>query len=330
MNIKKIAVIASIAGFAGIALASQALLVTRVWDPQWNPYRPSFQRILEGAKNKDAGIESARMDIDLDVRAKQEGADVFRIMIGLEGVATQSSEIDGKFQGTMNVGVSGEGITFEGAGEIIVTDEENLYVKITKFPALSFLEMYLGMNAEMFKNQWIRIPIEEVGASTGMMLEQEKKFLKKAEELFYDQAKSYLVKELPDEKIRGEKTYHYQITFTGSDIADIVQEANKESGIEGNKSEEMVEEMRNMGEMSVDLWLSNRNFYPYRISFEKELNAKIFDETASETDSVSVKAGVEIWDYNVPVESIDAPENAKTVEEIFGAFQYLYGTEEYR
>lgn len=315
MNTKKIAVALGIAGLGGIVLASQALLLVRIWDPQWNPYRPSFQQILEGAKRADPNIASAKIDVNGEFRMKQEGREFFVVNAGMEGSLTELGASAQKFQGNLDVEFSAEGVAFSGAGEVVIADQENIYLKITKLPILPIL----GINGDELKNQWIRVPMGGAEGSNALTIEQQTHLLNEMANLFYDRAKAYSVRELPDEKVQGKKTYHYRLTITGLNLADLIQDAYDQAGLQERMDEDLsraLETVRAMGDTDIDLWLGNRDFYPYRLAVEKELSAKIFEATAKETDTVYTKMIMEIWDYNKPVMEIAIPTGAQTFVEI--------------
>ena len=109
------------------------------------------------------------------------------------------------------------------------------------------------------------------------------------------------------------------------EILDIVGE--KEEMLTGPESQEELQEKINqffdkIGEIMAEVWIGKKDFYLYKLDFEKEVDLSKFEKTTEGT--IAIKFVTEFDKFNQPIE-IAAPEEFKTIKEILTPREGLFG-----
>lgn len=135
-------------------------LFTHIWDPVWNPFRPSAEVVILKMATKSAEIKTwhSRVDFEVGTSNKTE----FAFSGNIEGDVDIENLENSKSGANFDIAFSAEGMQFNLAGESKTTGRTS-YFKLTTIPALPFLEpmlAMLGIELREFKNQWIKFDKE--------------------------------------------------------------------------------------------------------------------------------------------------------------------------
>lgn len=333
-----------------------AVLATRIYDPVWNPFRPKPEKVIgqmisEMGKVKtresklEASVKLDEEEIKLEVNGKIEGKEDKSI--------PEKLKLEQKFElaGFISLKPIGMGIKIDTGGEIKKFDEK-MYLKLTHFSPLFFLEM-LGVDFSKIKSQWIRIDEQSFEELINQLPPKEReKFLKDFKEerekrkvfqkevekkikKIVSESKVYFIKkQLPDEQINGVKVYHYLIGLNKQETLKIlteILEALKESSEEiygesffkdEKEIKERLEEFfEKIGEIEAELWIGKNDYLLYRLKGEKFVDLSKIEEERN--GLFSIKLIIENSEFNRPVK-IEEPSGTKTLKEILPLFSKFF------
>jgi len=325
--------------FAGLIILAivgvGTALATRVWDPFWNPFRPEPKEVLAktASRMKELKTYYNKTSFVIDFKNK-EG---YKIEGNFSGNSDITNSDNPKLATKFNLSFAIEGMQFSLAGETKAIGETS-YFKLTTIPALPMLEpifALMGIDSQQFKNQWVKFDQEsvkeifppEILGEVEKNLEKQKKERKEMEE----KIKNLIVnkefyspkKELADEKIGKIKTYHYIVALNKEEVKKIIPEIinivrEKEEIPTMPESQEKIQEKINqffdkLGEITGEVWIGKKDFYLYKLRFEKEIDLTALEK--NERGTITVKGVTEFDKFNQPIE-IAAPEEFKTIKEI--------------
>lgn len=351
---KKIAPIIAILVLVGVVGTTTALY-TKTWNPQWNPFRPSPDEVMESMTTKMSDIKTVHSETILGIEVKDEDNE-FSIDMTISGDEDHADVSNPKSKGDLSASISSGGLTASAAMEFITVGQV-FYLKLTTIP----LPSLFGQESESIlqvldtvKDQWIKIDpesmkdfSEDFGGEyqSSLSKEAQEELKNKLVDLFKD-SKFYEVKEeLPDEKMEGEMTYHYILTLNKEGIKELVPKMIKlavESYKESNGEIEIQEEEMNQaleeefpksvdeffeatGPIDFEVWIGQDDMYLYRAKIEKEIDLGNFKESFSGSIGESVPVedigkvftsmDIKLSKFNQPVQ-VEAPEEFKTLQEV--------------
>ncbi len=324
------------------------VLATRIWDPLWNPFRPNPEKVIKETINKTTELKSLHSNISFSAAAESEKEKVsFSGKIEADTVLTTPSDFnfDGNFefksatQSSSNPLVPGVQIALAGNFKKI---GDTQYLKINSFPLV--FSAFLPPQIKTLENKWIKIDLESykkiieviqsLGSSVRVVVpldeiankskDFQKELGEKIKNILKDKQLYSIEKEFPDEKIEGEKAYHYKVSLKPAETAEVVAETIKTVEEEMLKAfgtgpaypdsaeiKKKVEEAFNkIGAVSAEIWIGKKDFLPY----------KIFGSLTIKEPNKSKPAGnftiaLMFKNYDKPVQ-IDVPAPVKTLEEI--------------
>ncbi len=312
----------------GISLGS------KLWDPIWNPFRPSPERVIEQMQSNMGVVKTLHLEGKIDITSKEDNKE-FTMSMTFDGDSDISDSQYPKSTTNLDITMAMEGMEFSFGIETKVIDEI-YYLKLTKIPlpAQSLLAVF-GIDMNLIKNQWIKVDEEVLrglSRATPYMTQelskkQEKAMIEKLQGIFIERSIYYVKEELPDEEIREKKAYHYLLALDKEEIKQIIPELLDimiEFGFtpvvsisEEEISNKIDEFFEGVGEISAEIWIGKKDKFIYKIKAEKEIDLNKFQ---GETKGIIIgKLDVEFSNFDQSVE-IKAPEFFKSLEEILGQF----------
>lgn len=347
---KKSRLIKIVAGIIILIVVGVGLsLYTRAWDPVWNPFRPSPEKVIEKMALEMGRLKTVHSRAKIDIAGKEDIKEVFRLSMDFDSDSDSTDPQNLKSAGDFYIALAFEGMEFSLAGEVKAIGEDS-YLKITTIPALPFLEPFFemfGIDLGEIEDQWIKIDQEQLMKILGVSItpemeeemqkekEKQEEMIQKFQTLLKDK-KLYIVKrEFPDKEIRGVKTYHYLVALNKEEIKKIIPgifEILWEYFPPSNPGfpmtppvpgkEEILTEIleafdeffEKVGEITAQLWIGKKDFYLYKIKGEKEIDLAKIDLKAK--GKIIIKIEMDFSNFNQPVK-IEEPEEYKLLEEIF-------------
>ncbi len=303
------------------------LLVTKTWDPTWNPFKRFPSRIVENAIVKLTEAESFKFEGEIGGEFQTSAIlKTVTISLSFSGLFDKSDKDSLKSSSGLDLSVGMEGLIIQVKAEII-TSAKDIYLKITQLPALPFLtEEFLGI-----KNQWLKIDAEKLKelTETEEQLLDEEEFIQDIKNLLADKEIFKMQKNFGEEELEGVKVEHYLAGFKKETLKVLIPEffqlmkkyipekerANYEKDLEefsNNFSENFNEIWRAITPLEFNFWIEKRDLWLRKIEFEKEMIYN-FPETEEET-KVKLEIDLNFSDFNKKFE-IEIPENYMLIEE---------------
>ena len=326
-----------------IILGVIGTLYAKVWDPLWSPFRTEPLKVIEEMQNKMLSLKTLHSETDFSIDIKNEKE--FSLT---ETILTDQNNRDLKNPKSVSdlsltITTNGMSLNFKG---LYKTIGKTFYLKLTKIPALSFIEPQLemfGINISEFKDQWIKLDQEsfinwlkayvekmagqELISQFEESISKQEELMDKLKEIFEGKKLYSLKKELPDEIIDGKKVYHYLTILNREEIkkmlsdlilmidgyiprAQKIEEPEKKI----KEFEESFDEFFDkLGDIEIELLIDKKDLLLYQSKIEKEIDLSKFKE--GEEGKVNIKFNMKFSEFNKSVE-IKAPEISKPIEEI--------------
>ena len=331
----KFFIIASVLLVFGIGGA----LATKVWNPWWNPFRPSPNKVIEKMTKAMEGVKTVHSKMEFEITAFENGEKTAGFKGSMEGDSDvqdlEKPKADVKFDFDIRTEGSEYFIGFE-----LRQTAKDLYFKPKTLPV--FLTQIVlpmtGIDWQELQNQWIRVNASELEKMYPDLFPQKEESQEHQQDIqnklkeMIENKKFYLVKKtLPDEQINGKDSYHYLVALDREAIKQIIsdmvfsEEFKNEMGqaVEIEKEEilkNLDQFFEKMGELEAELWIDKKDYYLCRFRGEKKIN---LNDLASEQPglqenlAISLRMNIDYSNYNEPVK-IEPPVSYKNIEDAFG------------
>ena len=331
-NLAKIVIAIVIVVFLGTGVS----LATQIWDPLWNPFRPSPETVIEKMTEKMGAVQTIHSNIDFETSIKNETAFDFKINTQADTDSTNPDNLKDERDFNLSFNVAGMQTSL---GFKQKTIGQSSYIKLTTVPAqvLGPVLQGLGIDINQLRNTWIKIDEDSLknflGPEFSQKIEEEQEKSKEKQVMMVEKLKKlvenkklYLVKEeLSDAKVGEIKTYHYIVALNKEEIKSIVPELLKIFGEEegaqslaGENLQKLQGEIDNffekIGELSGEVWIGKRDKFLYRLSGDKNFDISQFAK--GKKGAVIVKLNIDFSNFNQPI-VIEPPPEFKSIEEIF-------------
>lgn len=336
-----IGVIVLIIAGGGISLA------TYIWDPMWNPFRPSPEKVIEQMRLNMEKVKTfhAEAKISLEGEGKQTGKETIainKVYLNYKADSDITDPANPKLAGDLEIASETEGMQIS-LGIGIKTIGKTSYFNLTKIPTIPLIPWESFSN---LKNQWIKIDKDTFKSLMGeyyttetekQLEEAEKKQAKLKEEVekIIKEKKFYDVKEkLSDEKIENRRIYRYLLVLKKEEVISLITElyervtteylgAGYSEGFSEDELQKFREELKKqlneffekIGEITAEVWIGQKDKLLHKVRGEKEIDLGGFGKSVSIEGKMKIKAEVDFSNFNQPVK-IEAPEESKGLDEI--------------
>ncbi len=295
-----------VAGVVGLVLISGGVVLgARLWDPLWNPFRPSPEKVLSKMINNDS---AKKLHIDSNIDLIRKGNETGGISIVFSEDLEANDEENIKSKGSFDMVIESEGIQFL-IGLEVLSDGADSFFRINKIPTIPGL----GLDFGSLKNQWIKNDSKTSSFDKGILKNVSANNL-------------VIKKQLADEKINNQKAYHYVVGFKEEGIDQLINKiydsVNDELSsstigevIDTSELEDSKSQLKEvlMG-LEVEIWVGKKDYSLYKI----KINEKEFD------NDWFVAFDMEFSELTEPL-VIEIPSEYSTIEDImmiliFGGF----------
>ena len=305
-----------------IVASAGTALGTRVWDPVWNPFRPNPEEVIAKAIGSMGEAETFQSDINLSVNIESEESG--SIILDINNKTDVSDENNPKNASIIKASISSP----EGMMEIEAearTINKISYWKINKAD-FGQVDPMLSLMVSQLKGQWLMVSNEEE-------VQGDEEIKEKITNLLENKKVFKIKKELPNEKINGEKSYHYLLELDRENIKTIVSEMYKINAEEAGQSEFEADIMaggysgaidsflEKIGGLQVEVWIGFKSNMLSKIGITKEVDMTDLDKTS--TGKADIDFGMTFSDYNKSVE-IEEPQDYIDLNEMMAPFMNPY------
>lgn len=347
-NPKKKIIIGIVIGFLLIAIGIIGVLAARIWDPLWNPFRPSPELVLARAMENMFSLKSYHSEIAIS--AKISNLDTHETAKFSLQVSEDNDKFDPqnpKSHAIFNFNIGAQGLNFVFGGETVQIGEET-YMKINAIPAPFLMGLYaeapqLKSLIEKLQNTWISFDPKDLGMSMGvnsLTPQERKEFQEKVQDLMFKYPLVKVKKELPDQKINGEKMYQIMAVVDKENLKkylagllnlikeyNIVPSVNSEENLFGPEEISQLNEsidkfFDRAGEIEIYFLVGQDDYLIHQIKGLKKIeNIEMPKEEnqlipSGEKLSMELSWNLDFSDFNKKMDII-RPEKSQSIMEIF-------------
>jgi hypothetical protein len=324
------------------ALGIGAALAARIWDPVWNPFRPSPEKVMALMFEKMQAIKSSHSEVKIKL---DMGVPNSLSSSPLEAVFTINADSD--FNDLKNFKTEQEtGISLTGQNPFSGSEETDLvkiktkligqdeYFSISEFnaPTLAMFLALVGINPQDITGTWVKIPLSEFGlglVDINAQLEQAEQTMGQINKIISESGIISIKKQLSDQTIGGQKMYHYLAVLDNEKTAELIanlsteiqsqQNANLPLELQEQITPEQIKSsalqvLNKLGEISAELLIGKNDNLFYGLKVERDIDLNKIDSKTQGIVNLSI--GMNCSKYNQPV-IIEAPATFKNIDEVF-------------
>jgi hypothetical protein len=317
-----------VSGIVALLIIAVALLATQTWNPQWNPFVASNNRIIEKALLKLADVKTIKsnwlFDLTLEGNLGQGLPNSVSFTLSLEQQQDNSNSANPITATDFNLGLGAQGVNLSLKGKTIAT-KNDVYLMFTSFPAIPFLSTDALSSV---KDVWMRTNNAEIRRAFGLPEEEvkidEKQLAEKVKELLRNNNIFVIKQKLGKEKVDGVSAEHYLTELNKAATKTIFLEVMNYYGqyvpeTEKAAYQKSVKDFEDnfdlfwnqISPLQIHFWLANG--WIRKLSVEKEFQGQA---TSGELSKINFKVEGKFFDFNKKL-SIKIPQNAKPVTEVF-------------
>ncbi|MCX6738344.1 MAG: hypothetical protein NTY11_02940 [Candidatus Parcubacteria bacterium] len=334
---KKKVLIGIAIGLIVIIIGIGVVFATGIWDPVWNPLRPSPNKIIKEALENMSKLESVRtkFTVNFDVPSssgeKAEGKMVFDIFENNSDPENPKSKI------LVDLSIVQKGLEVLFGGEIRVVDKV-FYLNITTVPLVLRIQLAAtGINLDPFIGKWLRFDPKEAGLSLEAMTMDEQASQELTNEILglFEKYPVFKTKaKLPNEKINNNQAYHFLLTVDKENakkfilgVRDIVRTklgsliSEPLSADEDQSVAQLDNFFDKAGEIEFEIWIGTKDKYIYKIKTDKNVYALSADDT--QTGGMALGFEMAFSEFN-QTQEISAPEKSDNLIELLMPFFQIW------
>lgn len=340
-----------IIGIVVLVGASVAVLASRFYDPLWNPFRPEPEQVIKMAMANMGALKAVHSETKGDFSVTT-ASPVQNVKLSFSGAddtdSTDTKNI--KESSTINISVSGDAgdYTFLIQTKIIGSD---IYFFLNNIDSLATPLENLGLDPVIFQGKWIKWDEASLERLTGQKMSsiagtsKQEEIAKKIEEIISGMDLFIVKKELDDENISGNASYHYLVSLDEKVLEDvfsgIIDEEMKlipteqSQGIGLAMVSSAIKGMMGkiftaVGEIDFDLWVGKKDLLVYKATMGKTIDlAALFKSLYGSSDmglpsgNISINFDTSFSNFNKPVQVV-APESYVNLEEVVAEAMQRY------
>lgn len=342
-NPKKKIITGFVVGFLLIVVGVVGVLAARIWDPLWNPFRPAPEIVLARAMENMIALNSYHTESAISANITNlDTQETVKFSLQVSGDTDKFDPKTPKSHSIITLNVGAQGMSFVFGGEAIKIGDVS-YIKISTLPAPFLMGFYaeapqLKPLIDKFQDSWISFDPNDLGMSMGVNAltpQERKEFEQKMQDLIFKYPPLKVKKELPDQKINGQKMYQI-VTVVDKEnlkkyileVLKLVKEYNVMPSLEQEKDLFSPEEISKMnesidkffeqvGEIEVYFLVGQDDYLIHQIKGLKTIEKfETEKETQVENLSVQISWSFDFSDFNKKMD-IKAPEKSQSIMELF-------------
>lgn len=338
-------------GFIVLAGASVAVLASRFYDPLWNPFRPEPEQVIKMAMANMGALKAVHSETKGGFSITT-ASPVQNVKLSFSGTNdTDSTDAENiKESSAINISVSGDAgdYNFQIQTKVIGSD---IYFILNNIDSLAAPLANLGLDPAIFQGKWIkwdeasleRLTGQEINSIAGTSKQEE--ITKKIEEIISGRDLFIVKKELDDENISGNASYHYLISLDEKVLEDVFSEIIDEemklipteqsqgiglAMVSGAVKGMMEKIFTAVGEIDFDLWIGKKDLLVYKVTMDKTIDlATLIKSFYGSSDmglpsgNISINFDTSFSNFNKPVQ-VAAPTPYVSLEEVVAEAMQKY------
>jgi hypothetical protein len=249
MKLFKTALISVVVVLLVAVCSMTVVLAFRIWDPLWNPFRPSPLEVLAKTAEKMQQLNSFSYGISADLQGGENDT------ISSFSLAAEGNAENDKSSAIFDLSLGIRGILLNFGIEYKALEEESYY-KITKIPDIPNLPQDLQLQ----KDKWIK---QEKGTD-GFQLNS-------IRSIFKNKDLYILEKQLKDEYVSGQPVYHYVLKLNKEKVEKILdQYANTAENGSDVFSSALVTLPKALEDADINVLIGKKDYYIYKVNIKAD------------------------------------------------------------
>ncbi len=315
-------------GLGVIIIGMGVVLAAGIWDPLWNPFRPSPNKVIMEAIDNLANIKSMRTKAEFTVTTGDATEGTTKII--MDAKEDKIDPQNPKSQALFDVSFVKGGVEITLSGETRSVDNV-FYIDITTLPIVLTLQLSnYGIDVSPFVGKWYKFDPKEAGVNLALLNNgaESEKMQNEIMNLFKEYPLFKAKAKLRNEKIDDNLAYHYLVTIDNENAKDflinvfkIVQGELGSFTPEQMSDEETTKEIEavfdRMGEITFEIWIGVQDRYIYRIKGDKDFYTLDADNVP--TDKMALDFELLFSEFNQPQEIV-APKDSSNIMDLLMPF----------
>ena len=289
------------------------ILYYRIWDPMWNPFRPSPETVVYKMMENAKELKSYSTKIDGEITAKNnlDGRD-YKLSISANGKSDMRDAKVPKADFTvaaslMSVG-SKDPLALINAN--LLAYGSALYLKLGN---LNISEPF-SIDFSQIQGKWLKIntdSLKKIAEAQGIQAEEMGNISIPYQNFILPENILNVEEQLADEKINGQDAYHYLLKVDNGTLKDFINNAIK-NGINSNDLDiSMAKEffgisIESIGDIYINVWIGKKDYMLYKAELDKTISYYL--------GAVAINLKINNSEFNSPA-LIQEPQDAQNVED---------------
>lgn len=321
------------------AVGAGVALVTRAWDPLWNPFRPSPESVVANMLANMKGAKSYRTLIRGEINATDSasGAVKGKLTFNIDGESDTADAQNPKANFTFAINLT----TKDGASPLFSANTNMIAVNNVLYFKVNDLIISDAPISETdiskIKGKWLEVDqssmktlFDASGASAQVPqinLQQNNQELgKMIMELISAENMLSIDKQLDDQVVNSQDTYHYLATISKEKLKDLIGkiidlqiqatlDANPSLSSQNNNIEKTLAGsfIDTIGDLNIEMWIGKKDYMLYASKFEKNIDFNKISPGANM--QVAIKFNIDNSNFGKTI-SLQEPEGALRAEKV--------------
>lgn len=200
----------------------------------------------------------------------------------------------------------------------VVKIENDLYFKADQIPPIP------SYNLEAIKGGWYKIDIEKATEDLKADVrssEEIKEDIERQQEKFFsffeENGIFKKIERLPDEKVGGRISYHYQLVLDDETLVKIFRRLSPETKVDEREVKDLIEDLK------LDFWIDKNSFFIDKfeifVNFTDQVAKSLAAAGLPISGSLQAALSYELSDLNEPLQ-IEAPKGATEIDSIYDLY----------
>ncbi|GEM_PF-1782928 len=297
-----------------------------------NLFSPNSQTVISKMMTNMAGVKSYKTTIQGSISAADsQNVGQGKVLFSADGQSDITDAANPIGSGTFTVQITSPGSASSMSANMSITSVNNkFYIKINDI-ALPDGVSYPGLDISQIKGRFFEIDQNSIsqlsqseGVGVGAPQINSQELVKKIQDLLLAENMFTVSKQLSDEVVSEQNTYHYLVNISKDKLKDLINKiialTSQSSGTDssGFLAASMTQSYINsfvdtVGDISAEIWVGKTDYLLYRFKIDKTIDLNKVSQDANMI--LTAKIDVINSNFGEPV-LVQAPETSQKIEDI--------------
>ncbi|MCX6720976.1 MAG: hypothetical protein NTW11_04185 [Candidatus Staskawiczbacteria bacterium] len=299
----------------------------------WNPFWPNPTTVVNNMMTNMKNVKSSHMAVQGEINASINNVSQGNLSFNISGEGDKTDINNIKSNAAISVNVTAP--SFPGGNISVKMDTvilgETLYFKINSLTAPSDF-VYPGLDISKITNIWFKFDHESLEVLTeepngqsnlpDMSQINNSELTRKFQDLLLTENMFSISKQLGDETVSGQGTYHYLATISKDKLKDFLNRAITAQTTADTTIDPLVTSIATsmvgtvtdaIGDVNFEMWVGKSDYLLYGLKIDKTIDlSKVY----AGLPAIGLKINETNNNFNKPI-TVKAPENAQKIESLF-------------